>query len=179
MLTIPAHIDTPRLALRALKMSDGPLLFERYARDWQMTRYLTWRPASVLSELEDFLQQVQARRLDRLGEAYALWRRDRACCIGTMGFEVTDHGLSMGYALLPEHWGQGFASEALRTLVNWGLMQPGLYRVEAYHHPDNPASGRVMQKAGMIFEGCLRRHVVYPNLSDEPQNSHLYAITRP
>lgn len=179
MLNIPAHIDTPRLALRALKMSDGPQLFQRYARDAVMTRYLSWRPARTLSDLEIFLHQVQARRADHLGEAYGLWRRDLGCCIGTLGFDVTDHGLSMGYALLPDHWGQGFASEGLHTLIAWALEQPGIYRIEAYHHPDNPASGRVMQKAGMIYEGCLKRFVLYPNLSDEPQDSLLYAITRP
>jgi RimJ/RimL family protein N-acetyltransferase len=56
-------------------------------------------------------------------------------------------------------WNHGYCSEAARALVTYGFEQMGLHRIYAFHFARNPASGRVMQKAGMTCEGTLRQHV--------------------
>ena len=82
-----------------------------------------------------------------------------------------------GYCLGRRWWGRGIATEALRALVDFLFAQVNFHRVGAVHDPDNPASGRVMQKAGMVREGVLRQQrflkgrfvdtVVYSILRDE------------
>ena len=62
--------------------------------------------------------------------------------------------------------------------MDWIKQQPGVFRFSAVHDVDNPASGRVMEKAGMAFEGIMRRAAIHPNISDEPRDVALYAWVR-
>ncbi len=69
-----------------------------------------------------------------------------------------DQRAELGYWIGRAHWGQGYCTEAVRAVLEFGFGQLGLNRIFACHFARNPASGRVMQKAGMSREGCLRRH---------------------
>ncbi len=55
-------------------------------------------------------------------------------------------------------WGQGYVTEAVRAIIDYGFRVLGLHRVYAECHGDNPASRRVLEKAGMTYEGRLRQH---------------------
>jgi RimJ/RimL family protein N-acetyltransferase len=69
-------------------------------------------------------------------------------------------------------------SEALSEVVTWSLRQDGVWRVGAACDVENPASARVMEKAGLAREGVLRRWLVAPNLGPEPRDRFSYALTR-
>ena len=60
--------------------------------------------------------------------------------------------------------------EALSYLVNWSMDQPEIFRAWAFCDVENPASARVMEKAGMTREGVLRRWHVCPSIGPEPRN---------
>jgi RimJ/RimL family protein N-acetyltransferase len=62
----------------------------------------------------------------------------------------------IGYALREDVWGQGYGTEVARALIDLGFTQLGLHRVWATVHPENVASIRVLEKAGMTYEGRLR-----------------------
>jgi ribosomal-protein-alanine N-acetyltransferase len=64
-------------------------------------------------------------------------------------------------------------TEALRAVIAWAFDELGYVRVEAMCLPRNPSSGRVMEKAGMVFEGRLRSYVVKNGISEDLL---LYAI---
>jgi len=66
----------------------------------------------------------------------------------------------LGYWVGQPFWNRGYATEAVRAVLAFGFETLGLNRIHAAHLSRNPASGRVMQKAGMRFEGTLREHVV-------------------
>ncbi len=66
----------------------------------------------------------------------------------------------LGYWVGVPYWGQGYATEAAAALVAWGFDILDLQRIHAAHFSRNPASGRVMQKIGMTFEGIARQHVL-------------------
>ena len=86
--------------------------------------------------------------------------------------------VEFGYVLARQHWGHGYMTEALSTLVDWALDQPKIWRVSAICDMDNSASAKVMEKAGMVFEGVLRRYFVHPNVSPEPRDCRMYAKVR-
>jgi RimJ/RimL family protein N-acetyltransferase len=65
----------------------------------------------------------------------------------------------LGYWIARPLWGTGIATEAARSLLGFGFRTLGLNRIHAVHFSTNPASGRVMQKLGMQFEGIRRQHV--------------------
>lgn len=63
--------------------------------------------------------------------------------------------VEIGYGLLPEYWGKGYATEAVRALTAWASCQPGVTRIEAETEPDNTASQRVLEKAGFVPTGTM------------------------
>jgi RimJ/RimL family protein N-acetyltransferase len=65
----------------------------------------------------------------------------------------------IGYWIGLPYWGQGYTSEAARHMVDYGFAERGLNKVYATYFVLNPASRRVMEKAGMTYEGTLRQHV--------------------
>jgi [ribosomal protein S5]-alanine N-acetyltransferase len=79
---------------------------------------------------------------------------------GAIGLMTKDVGIAeLGYWIGLPFWRRGYATEAAAEVIRYGFEDRGLQRIYATHYPRNPASGRVMQKAGMQREGMLRRHV--------------------
>ena len=64
-----------------------------------------------------------------------------------------------GYWVGKPFWGRGYCTEAAAVLLGFCFGPLGLHRVHARYLAGNPASGRVMEKIGMRYEGCLRQHV--------------------
>lgn len=65
----------------------------------------------------------------------------------------------LGYAIRADRWGHGYATDACRTLIDFGFQRLGLHRISAAIGPDNAASIAVVRKLGMEYEGRLRDHV--------------------
>ena len=81
----------------------------------------------------------------------------------------------IGYWLGVEHWNRGYTSEAARRIVAFGFQQLGLVRIQATCYPRNPASARVMQKAGLAYEGLLRGYVYKDGIQEDIA---MYAMVR-
>ncbi len=62
----------------------------------------------------------------------------------------------VGWAIHPDEWGKGYATEAARNIINWAFQTLNIHRVVAFCHADNSASVRVMEKLGMRRDGRLR-----------------------
>ena len=90
----------------------------------------------------------------------ALERRDDGALLGAIGLRVEpDHARAeIGYWIGVPYWRNGYATEATRALVDYAFDALGLNRVYAFHFAGNQASGRVLEKAGMRFEGTRRAH---------------------
>jgi RimJ/RimL family protein N-acetyltransferase len=82
--------------------------------------------------------------------------------VGAIGLtiELPHQRAEAGYWIGLPFWGRGYATEALSAIIAFGFSQLNLNRIHASHMTRNPASGRVMIKAGMRFEGSLRQHVM-------------------
>ncbi len=65
----------------------------------------------------------------------------------------------MGYWIGKPYWNKGFGSEAAKAMLKYGFEKLGLHRINAHHFKRNQASGRILQKIGMSYEGCLRHHI--------------------
>ena len=94
----------------------------------------------------------------RLG--IVLRESDTLC--GGVGLRIeSDHRRAeLGYWIGVPYWGDGYATEASRALVDYGFGTLGLHRIFASHFANNPASARVLRKIGMRHEGSLRAHVL-------------------
>jgi RimJ/RimL family protein N-acetyltransferase len=80
--------------------------------------------------------------------------------VGTISLNMRNEGVAeIGYWVGIPHWGKGHATEATKLIIKEGFKKLKLHKIYATHHPKNPASGRVVEKAGMKYEGTLREHV--------------------
>lgn len=93
---------------------------------------------------------------------FAMERRSDGALVGAIGLhDISEHHsrAEMGYWVGLPYWGQGYCTEAARAVLDYAFNTMHLNRVYATHLARNPASGRVMQKIGMHYEGRLRQHV--------------------
>lgn len=94
------------------------------------------------------------------GIVWAITRRTDHSLCGAINLLIDSaHQIAeIGYWIGLPYWGQGYATEAAHAAIRYGFETLQLHRIYATHLARNPASGRVMQKAGMRYEGRLREH---------------------
>jgi len=167
-------IRTERLTLRPYHHGDAGAIFESYATDPEVCRYLEWRPHQALSETESFVQErVRAWDSGKLLTWAMIAENDEL--IGSIDLKLNGHKATVGYVLARPYWGKGLAAEALRGVLDYGFEHLGLHRIWATCDLANLASARVMEKAGMRKEGILRSWTLHPSISDEPRDAFCYA----
>jgi ribosomal-protein-alanine N-acetyltransferase len=179
----PRSFETPRLRLRAITRRDAEVVFRAYGGDPVATKYMAWKRPESPKDLLQFVEGVDdvfAGRPSQIGDFAFIVEEKQSCeVIGGCGIgALNDQTVGGGYILHPRYWGQGFAAEAWRRLVDWAKSQPRVMRIQANHHPDNPASGAVMRKVGLCFESIRKQSAFYPNLSEQLQDDVIYAWTR-
>lgn len=170
-------LQTPRLLLRRLTPEDGADVFA-YASDPLVAENVTWYPHCTREESVAFIRH-HVDGYDR-GESgtWGMVLKEPSKLIGTCGFvslNPTHCSAELAYALARTHWGRGLMTEAVLRLIDFGFQELGLNRIEAHHLPENPRSGRVLQKAGMRYEGTLRQKAM---VKSRFRDAVLYAILK-
>jgi RimJ/RimL family protein N-acetyltransferase len=171
-------IQTERLILRAPRMDDAEAIFESYASDPEVTRYLIWRPHCSVADTKDFLTRLAESPAHSREINWAITQSGEDLVRGMIGLRPQGHMAEVGYVLSRRFWGRGYMTESLRAVVAFAFAMPQMYRVWAVCDAENVASARVMEKAGLRFEGILQRYVLHPNISREPRDARCYAITK-
>jgi [ribosomal protein S5]-alanine N-acetyltransferase len=92
---------------------------------------------------------------------FAITRTEDGQFCGGIGLRMEDdhRRAELGYWLGVPFWGNGYASEAARAMIDYGFDKLHLNRIYASYVTHNVASGRILQKIGMRYEGCLRNHI--------------------
>jgi [ribosomal protein S5]-alanine N-acetyltransferase len=174
-MTFPEQIETERLLLRWPTEADAEQMFARYASDPAVTKYLTWLPHKSVSDTLKFLRENQ--QTTELVN-WLVFLREGGALLGSIGGRITNHRIEFGYCYARDSWGRGYATEAARAMVRVWLKEPTIWRVQAFCKPENAASIHVLEKAGLTYEGTLRKHSLAPNMSDVPSDVRCYAIIR-
>ena len=159
-------------------MEDASAIFEQYAQDVAVARYVTWRPHKDIEETRRFLTRCLAVWQDESAFPWNIIRKEDSQLIGIVEIRIHGHKVDVGYGLARRYWGQGYMPEAVGAIMDWAWQQPWVYRVWATCDVENHASARVLEKVGMQREGVLRRWIMHPNVSDEPRDCYCYARTR-
>jgi ribosomal-protein-alanine N-acetyltransferase len=174
----PETLRTERLRLRRVRVDDAPALFEAYAADERVTRFLTWPPNDDVAQMRQFLTALDDN-IER-GDQFAWVIQSGASeqLIGMVDVRLDAHVVELGYVLAHDRWGQGLMSEAVTAVVATAQQRPEVFRIWAYVDVDNPASGRVLDNAGLEHEGRLRRWALHPNVSSSPRDVDAYSWVR-
>ena len=173
----PEEFATNRLSLRPPVLEDAAAIFETYAQDLDVVKYLSWRPHQNIDETRGYLGQSISAWEQGTDFLWMITRRDQGRLIGAVVIRIDGHRASLGYVLSKAEWGNGYMAEAVQKIVEWALNQEEIFRVWAVCDIENTASARVMEKVGMKREGILGRWIKHPNLnlSDEPRDCCCYA----
>jgi [ribosomal protein S5]-alanine N-acetyltransferase len=172
------EIRTRRLVLREFTVDDWPdvLAYERDARYWRYSTGMERTDNDVRAFVEAIvaLQQEQPRRKFRL--AITLAGDDTvigSCAVRRK--DGTEFEADIGYDLHPEYWGRGYATEAARAMIACGFEELGVHRISAWCIAEDIASVRVLEKAGLRREGCLREN---EHFKDRWWDTLLFGILR-
>ncbi len=178
VITAPGEIQTPRLTLRKPVRADAAEIFRQYAGDPEVTRCLDWRPDGSLRQVEELIDTALAHWEEGTSFAWSVILRESGAFLGTIEARIDAYMVNVSYVIARPHWNRGYATEALRGLCAWADGEPEVFRVWAVCAADNPASARVLEKAGMTREGMLRRWTVFPNRGGAPVDCYSYARVR-
>jgi ribosomal-protein-alanine N-acetyltransferase len=152
-------IETPRLILRRFRAEDAEAQFANWSGDPEVTRFLRWAPHKSLEESRESIARRLARYEKMDAYMWAVARKDGPLmgAVSARVQEGEDSIAELGYCLGRAFWGKGYMTEALTAVIEYMLVRVGVNRVEAVHAAENPASGAVMRKAGMLREGQIRQ----------------------
>ena len=158
-------LETERLILRKFTIEDAEGVFKNWATDPNVNKFLSWPLHKNVDETKEviskWISEYENGSYNWIVELKATHEVIGSIC--EQGKNLKHKTISLGYNYGSKFWGKGYATEALRRVIEYLLKEQDFYLVEANHRSSNPASGRVMQKAGMKYDATLRDRRLDPN----------------
>jgi ribosomal-protein-alanine N-acetyltransferase len=172
-LKVSESIETERLLLCRPKKSDAQAVYDRYASDREVTRYLSWPTHRSLADTLAFLAMSDDEWSRWPAGPYLVLAKTSngtGWLLGSTGlFYKSPTRAVTGYVFARDSWGNGFATEALQAMVEVAK-QTGVERLEAICHADHRPSAHVLEKCGFTREEVRREHFVFPNLAPQKKS---------
>ena len=160
MRTAPPLL-TKRLLLRSFTLEDAADI-QRLAGDRDIASTLTNMPHPYENGMaEEWMHACSDRYENGEGLNFAITCRTDKYLIGGIGLrrDPENKNAELGYWIGKPYWNCGYATEAAKAVVAYSFEVLKLNRIHARRFKRNPASGRVLEKIGMQYEGCLRQHI--------------------
>lgn len=152
-------IETPRLILRRAVPSDAQPMFDNWASDPEVTRFLTWPTYETVETAVRWIGILQENYGKPDNYNWMIELRELHQPIGSIGVVGCSDAVGkaeIGYCIGKKWWHRGIMTEAVQAVVDFLFREVGVNRVEARHDTNNPHSGDVMKKCGMQYEGTSR-----------------------
>lgn len=152
------QLETPRLILRPLEMSDAEAMFVMDSNP-EVHKYLWQKPVKEIEEVTKVIEYVQAQyQRNKIGR-FATIIKETGEFIGWTGIKfVDDHTengytnfYDYGYRLNEKFWGKGYATEATKAWIDFAFNQMKIAEMNAYTHTNNDASNHILKKTGFNF----------------------------
>lgn len=171
-------IKSKRLILRQFTINDTVYIFNNWASDENVCKYMRWPHHENIKETKMILNDWLAAYNKLSFYKWAITLKESDEPLGSIDLLIVNENDLCGdvaYCIGKKYWGQGIVTEALKAVLNFAFGDIGFNRIETYHSINNPASGRVMQKSGMTFEGLARQK--YKSISGF-EDCNMYAILK-
>ncbi len=152
-------LETERLILRRFTVDDAQAMYNNWACDPEVTRYLMWPTHTGVEVTRSVLEDWVPHYAEDNYYHWTIVLKELGEPIGSMAVVRQDDLSQMahiGYCIGRKWWHQGITSEALKSVMDYLFDVAGFNRIESRHDPRNPNSGKVMLKCGMKYEGTMR-----------------------
>ena len=153
-------LTTERLVLRRFRAADAPVL-AAYRSDEDVARYQSWAPPFSLAQAEDFVAYMADADPARPGWfQWAVELVSERVLVGDVGVGLNENLMQadLGFTFAPEWHGHGYATEAVRAVLDRLFRVQGVRRVSAECDVRNAPSARLLDRLGFTREGLLRSH---------------------
>lgn len=152
-------LGTERLILRQFQPADAPAIRQLAGTEEVAAGTLLPHPYEEGLAEQWIANQQQDYEAGR-NVSFAITLAEGEIVIGSIGLEIAQvhRQARLGYWIGHDYWNRGYGTEAVKAVLTYGFMQLDLNRIYAPHFQGNHASGRVLQKAGMTYEGRMREH---------------------
>lgn len=150
------RLTTPRLILRRFGEEDAEAMYQNWASHDIVTKYLTWPTHESIEVTRSVLKHWEEQYKDNQFYQWCIELKSLKEPIGSISVVSQDAQTKcaeIGYCIGEQYWNKGITSEALRAVMDFLWNHEAFQRIEAKHDLSNPASGRVMQKCGLRYEG--------------------------
>ncbi|SPP64219.1 putative N-acetyltransferase, GCN5-related [Nitrospira lenta] len=160
MAAVPS-LTTARLLLRPFHLSDAPNIQQLAGAEEVAAGTFFPHPYEDGMAEQWIVDQEQAHE-SGTAVSFAITLADHATFIGSISLDIVSihQHARLGYWLGVPYWNHGYGTEAVGAVLHYGFMQLNLHRIYSPHFQGNAASGRVLQKVGMTYEGRMREHYV-------------------
>jgi [ribosomal protein S5]-alanine N-acetyltransferase len=158
-------LETERFVLRQIKQDDSKEIFQYFSKD-EVTKFYDLESFTNIEQAEELIHRWNQRFENNQGIRWGITLRSEGSVIGTCGFHgwAKNHcKIEIGYELTPEYWQQGFMTEVIPKIIEFGFNNLGLNRIEAFVEPENIGSRKVLEKVGFREEGILKEHFYWRN----------------
>ncbi|MGC5771615.1 GNAT family N-acetyltransferase [Paenibacillus sp. ALJ109b] len=158
-------LETERFVLRELTKNDSPELFQCFSLD-EVTKFYDVESFTNIKQAEDLIQRWNERFETGQAIRWGITLKSENKVIGTCGFHgwmKKHYKAVIGYELTPEYWHQGFMTEVVEKVIEYGFNTLGLNRIEAFVEPENVGSRKVLEKIGFREEGILKGNFYWKN----------------
>lgn len=152
-------LETERLILRRFVIEDAKAMYENWASEEEVTKFLTWSTHLSVEDtkcvLDNWINNYEKSDFYN----WAIEIKETGDVVGNISVvQIRENieGAVLGYCLGTKWWGQEIMPETGRAVIKYLFEEVGFHRIAADHDKNNPKSGRVMQKLGMTYEGTLR-----------------------
>ena len=159
MTSYPLQLTGRRVILRDFQLEDAAAAHSVVGDD-TVTRWLSFDTRTRAQTSTMIASAIERAQQDPRTEFYLAVTLPNDDLIGfaRLGLDGV-RAAKLGYAIRADQWGRGYATDAARTLVNYGFEQLDLHRISAAIGPDNAPSIALVQRLGFQYEGCIRDHV--------------------
>ena len=168
-------LDTERLRLREMTSQDEAALL-KHLGDPEVVKYMAMRPIQTREQANEWLHRMRRYFSARDGLRWGITLKADQTFVGSAGLHNWDrearHAV-IGYDIARQYWGKGYATEAVRTIIQFGVKRMRLNRIEANVVAGNHASMRVLEKLGFWHEGILRERI---HKNGTYHDVHLFAL---
>jgi len=151
MFTTMFELKTERLCLRLVTTNDAEAVYNLFSDERIMEPYGMFSLASKEAAITFTEKLIQEEEIVIVYDKKI---------IGSLGFvDVNERNkrLEVAYTLLPEYWSHGFMTEALKSICDYVFTHTDFIRIESFVYPQNIGSQKVLEKAGFLLEGHLRK----------------------
>lgn len=173
-------LETERLILRRIELNDALDMFNGWCNDKDVCRYLPWDCHGTIEVTKELLNMWVDDYNNSHIYRWIVILKENNKPIGTVDVvnkDIDNSVFELGHCYSKETWGKGIATEVFSRVIKFLFEEVGVEVITAKHNEGNNASGRVMQKANMKFDGVLRSRVI-DKVTKEREGFVFYSITK-